>query len=467
MENCKKIKRKFFDKQLLSLDSPSGKLSLFALSLPLFATLISNHFIGMLQTVLASRYEGGFFVIPISVSNSLLTVLSTILALVPSGCNILLSFALGKGNKKECEMLCGTAVTSLLAFSLILLPLAYIFAEPLLKLMASDGSEFSKYIPYALVYFRIRLLSLVLSSLYTVLNGVLQCYGYTKVGFVCGLVINGSTAAFTALALFVMKIPPDLAASTFGWISVVSTFLGVSIAAAVVAWHKIKFDFKFSAKCVKRIFYIGFPASLSNIFYALSQMVTTSICLKLTEDAYLAKNYVGQIVYFVHQFGYSIGQAAAIMVGRLCGLGEYDKADRFTRQNYFIVVGTNCLSSLLFFALGKPLVSLFFNASEGVLSYVPALMLIDIVVEAGRGMNHVGQLSLNAAGDVKFTTVVSIVSCWLCGVALAYLLGISFGLGVYGIWIAFAFDELFRGILYYLRWKKQRWRQAFTKEMLK
>ena len=138
-----------------------------------------------------------------------------------------------------------------------------------------------------------------------------------------------------------------------------------------------------------------------------------------------------------------------------------DKADKFTRQNYKIVIGINTTLSLILFALGRPLISLFFGASEGVLEFVTVVMLIDVIVEFGRGMNHIGQFSLNATGDVKFTTIISVVSCWACSVGLAYLLGISFNMGLYGIWTAFAVDELFRGTLYFLRFKKQGWKNKF------
>jgi Na+-driven multidrug efflux pump len=104
-----------------------------------------------------------------------------------------------------------------------------------------------------------------------------------------------------------------------------------------------------------------------------------------------------------------------------------------------------------------------FGADNSVLSFVTGVMAIDVLVELGRGMNHVGQNGLNATGDVRFTTVISILSCWICSVGFAYLFGIVFNFGLYGIWLAFAIDELFRGTLYYLRWKKQGWRKAFSK----
>ena len=43
-------------------------------------------------------------------------------------------------------------------------------------------------------------------------------------------------------------------------------------------------------------------------------------------------------------------------------------------------------------------------------------------------------------------------------VGLGWLLGIFFGMGLTGIWIAMAADEIFRGVVVLIRWIKGGWR---------
>lgn len=47
---------------------------------------------------------------------------------------------------------------------------------------------------------------------------------------------------------------------------------------------------------------------------------------------------------------------------------------------------------------------------------------------------------------------------WLLSVGLGWLLGIYFGMGLTGIWIAMAADEIFRGVVVFIRWIKGDWR---------
>lgn len=87
------------------------------------------------------------------------------------------------------------------------------------------------------------------------------------------------------------------------------------------------------------------------------------------------------------------------------------------------------------------------------------ILFIDIFVEIFRGFNHIEENSLRGAGDVVFPMVVSMISCWIMSVFISYLLGVHFGFGLIGCWIAFGMDEAFRGINYFRRWKSRKWMQ--------
>ncbi len=86
-----------------------------------------------------------------------------------------------------------------------------------------------------------------------------------------------------------------------------------------------------------------------------------------------------------------------------------------------------------------------FTSDPQIISMGRHLMLIDILVEIGRGFNHVEENSLRGAGDVIYPMAVSMISCWTMSILFSYILGIRMGLGLTGCWIAFAMDEFFRG----------------------
>lgn len=85
-------------------------------------------------------------------------------------------------------------------------------------------------------------------------------------------------------------------------------------------------------------------------------------------------------------------------------------------------------------------------------------MFICIFLEIGRTANLVIINSMRAAGDVKFPTYLGMASMWGVSVLLGYLFGIVFDFGLVGIWIAMALDEIVRGVVVYIRWKRGTWR---------
>lgn len=454
----------FFDKRYLSIQDGSIKLSLFALTLPLFFESICSNLIGMVQTMLSSRYEDGFFIIALSVPSTVLGVFSSIVTLFSTGLGILLSAYLGKKEYEDCKSMIGSTLLGSVFASALLALCSFIFAEPLLQWMGMNSEEYSPYMPYALESFRFRCFFLIINSATLALTSALRCYGYTKIGLIGGISANAFNAVATALAMYAFRMPKDAAVPVLNWISLASTLLNAWIVVMVFRKQKIELTPKINGKLLKKVIKIGFPASVSSVFYTVSVTVTSAICLQLPPAAYLAKNYVSQIVFFVYAFGYSVGQANALMLGRVCGMGNLEWADKMHKQNLKIVLLCNGVLSVLFALCARPMLRLFFNADEQVLSYAN-IFFIDILVEAGRGMNHIGQYGLNATGDVHFTTVVSILSCWICSVGLAYVLGITCQMGLYGIWIAFAIDELFRGCMYHLRWLKKDWQKRFQRLM--
>ena len=64
---------------------------------------------------------------------------------------------------------------------------------------------------------------------------------------------------------------------------------------------------------------------------------------------------------------------------------------------------------------------------------------------------------MRAAGDVKFSMIVSSCTMWMCRVVLATVLIRVFGMGPMAVWIGMFSDWFVRGIIYQWRFKSMRW----------
>ena len=114
---------------------------------------------------------------------------------------------------------------------------------------------------------------------------------------------------------------------------------------------------------------------------------------------------------------------------------------------------------ILLLAIINPLISIFTD-NAGVIQLASGIFILNLFLEFGRTTNLVLIACLRGAGDVFYPTACAVFSNWLLSVGGSYVLAVVCGWGLYGLWIALAADECFRGLLMILRWCGTRWRNA-------
>jgi len=65
--------------------------------------------------------------------------------------------------------------------------------------------------------------------------------------------------------------------------------------------------------------------------------------------------------------------------------------------------------------------------------------------------------ALRAAGDSKYTSISSLLSMWAFRVILGYILGITLGFGIMGVWVAMVAEWGVRGLIFGLRFRGDKW----------
>ena len=157
----------------------------------------------------------------------------------------------------------------------------------------------------------------------------------------------------------------------------------------------------------------------------------------------------------------AVSQSTAIIVGYCIGAQEFDQANYQNWRVLKIFVPITLLLTTILALFSNPLFGLF-SADPQVIAIGQQVLMVEIILELGRCFNIVLVRNLQAVGDVAFPVTIGICSQWIIGVGIAYLLGIYWGLGLVGIWLAFALDENLRAIIFTIRWKKGYWRQPRT-----
>ena len=71
-------------------------------------------------------------------------------------------------------------------------------------------------------------------------------------------------------------------------------------------------------------------------------------------------------------------------------------------------------------------------------------------------------VTFRASGDARFPMLVGILTMVFCRIALAYLLGIYFHMGMFGTWVAMFIDWIVKAAVFVYRYVSGQWTQFQT-----
>lgn len=204
------------------------------------------------------------------------------------------------------------------------------------------------------------------------------------------------------------------------------------------------------------VLHIGLPGAAENIAYRLALMVTIALAAGMGTHALATHSYTMQVMYLILVFGLAVGFASEILVGHLVGARQLHAAHALVRKSlrYGLMVSTGVA---LLAALTGPWLMRLFTQDAHIVAQASTLLWITVLLEPGRTFNLIVINALRATGDARFPVMAGISSMVFVMAGGAWLLGDVMGLGLVGLWIAYAADEWVRGLTMCARWWQRGW----------
>ena len=215
--------------------------------------------------------------------------------------------------------------------------------------------------------------------------------------------------------------------------------------------------FRFEPPTMAKILRIGIPNGLENSFFQLGRVVLVSLISTFGTAQTAANAVANNIDNFGVIPGQAMGLALITVVGQCVGAQEWEQVRFYTKKlvkfTYLCTWGLNAV-----LLLGLPLILGLYSLTPETHWYSAVL----IWIHNGCAMlfwplAFTMPNALRAAGDVRVPMAVSIVSMVTVRVGGSYLLGLHFGLGAIGVWIAMVGDWIVRVICFVLRARKKLW----------
>lgn len=207
---------------------------------------------------------------------------------------------------------------------------------------------------------------------------------------------------------------------------------------------------------LRPVLHIGLPGAAENIAYRLGVLVSMTMVASMGASALATHSYTSQVMFITVLFSLSIGLANEILIGHLVGAGRLRQADRLLRKSLAWGIGGSALLAAVV-ALTATWTLRIFTQDETILAQAKLLLWITVLLEPGRSFNLIVINGLRAAGDARFPVAAGAVSMLVVMAGGSWLLGVHWGMGLVGVWIAYTADEWLRGLTMAARWNSLGW----------
>ena len=426
------------------------------LIIPLFVEQFLLLLVGMADTFVVS-YAGDAAVSGVSLVNSFNTVFVFLFTALSSGGAVIISQYIGCGNNKAASRASGQLLMISTVFSVIVAALCLIFQHPLLR--GLFGSVDDDVMQACITYLRITALSFPPLAIYDAGAALCRSIGHTKATMNISIVANIINIAGNCIGVFVLHA----GVAGVAWPSFISRTIS---AAAVtiycfspklpVSYHTDSI-FGWQRNLLRKIMYVAIPNGVENGVHQLVKVALSSM-VALFGTYPIAANGVAQSIWSLASLmGLAMAPVYTTVIGQCMGAGDINQADYYFKKldkiSFILSIAWNALVLAL-----TPLLLKFFAISPQAKSLVFWLVLINNIMN-GIAYPFAGPLGngLRAAGDIRFTMIVSISLTIGARLFFSALFGLWLNMGVIGIAFGMGIDLFIRGAIFYARYRSKKW----------
>lgn len=303
-------------------------------------------------------------------------------------------------------------------------------------------------------------------ALYNACAALFRAMGNSRVSLYVSLVMNLVNVSLNALLIYGLSygvLGVSIATAASRAVAALLMLLLIRSKSNVIYLRNL-FPIRFERNMVRSILSIGVPNGLENGMFNFGKLLVQTLVAWLGTSAIAANAIVGSIFNITIVPGMGMSLAILTVVGQCIGAGDYPQAVRYAKKlmliTYLAMIAVN-LPILLFSNQVLSWFSLSAEATQIAVMVLPTLAISCCVIWP---LSFAFPNVLRAAGDAKYTMIVSASTMWIVRFGLSYLLIKQFGFGLEGVWYCMMIDWLARSVFFFLRYRSGKWK---TKTVLR
>ena len=423
---------------------------------PLFFEQLLVMLVGIMDTFIVS-YAGEAAVSGVSLVNSFNTIFIYLFTALASGGAVVISQYIGNQDKKNSILSSSQLVMFSCIFSIVVSVVVLLFQKPILSGLFGrvDGDVMEA----CMTYLRISAYSYPFIAIYNAGASLYRSMAKTKTTMNISLVSNLINIIGNYIGVFVLHAGvagvavPSLLARAFSAIVITCLCFDAQLAAYYTKEGILTWD----SAMLKRVLNIAVPNGIENGIFQFVKVALSSV-VALFGTYQIAANGIAQSIWSLAALmGVALGPVYITVIGQCMGKQDTSQAKYYFKKLNRLALVLSLVWNVLIFLI-TPGWMKFYQVSQETIQMVIYLVAIHNFFNAFV-YPFSGPLSngLRAAGDVKFTMIVSVASTVLARFVFSLLFAIYFNLGVIGIALAMCLDWSLRAVIFYLRYRSGKW----------
>ena len=431
-----------------------------SLLIPVVLEQLLNSIMGTADTMMVSNV-GSAAISAVSLVDSINVLVIQAFSALAAGGAIICAQYIGQRNKEKANESARQVLFIITAISVAVSLICLVFQKPLLRLIF--GSVEPAVMSASETYFFYTALSFPFIAAYDSAASIFRAQDNTKGPMIISMISNVMNIAGNAVMIWVFHMGVAGAA--------LSTLISRIFCAVVVIiqlrkeregqeivvrdYFKIRPDWSM----IRRILGLGIPSGVENSMFQLGKLAIQSTVSTLGTAAIAAQAMTNILENLNGIAAIGVGVGLMTIVGQCLGAGRKDEAVYYIKKLCVIAEVIIIISCLGVFALTKPITILGGMEKESADMCFHMVMWITIVKPLVWIMAFIPGYGLRAAGDVKFSMIVSCCTMWACRFCLCVFLIRVMGFGPMGVWIGMFADWTLRGIIFTWRFHSRKWLQ--------
>lgn len=428
------------------------------LILPLIIEQILIMAVGVADTVMVS-YAGEVAISGVGLVDMFNNLIITVLAAIDAGGAIIVSQYIGNKDRKNANKASSQLLTITIVIATVIMLGCLVFHRILLSTFF--GAIEMDVMKAATTYFLISAISFPVLGVYNSAAALYRSMEKTRTTMYVSILMNIINVVGNYIGVFILHagVAGVAVPTLISRIVAAIIMFALSLNSSNLVYVKIKNVFAWNQEMISRILKIAVPNGIENGLFTLGRVLVTSIVALFGTSQIAANSVAGSIDQIAVVVVNAINLGIVVVVGQCIGANDYEQAKYYIKKLMkisYIVTGIIGSAVILLLPWILNLYSLSSEARN--LTFILVIMH-NIMATALHPTAFVLPNGLRAAGDVKFSMVVGIVSMILFRLGAAVLFGIIFNLGIIGVWIAMGSDWLCRSVCFVIRFIKGKWRQ--------